>query len=337
MRISKYPLFIVFLGLITSSCSTSRKTTYVSPAMDELAKSYIDKYSNMAVSEMKRTGIPASITLAQGILESDFGRSTLARKANNHFGIKCHNGWTGDKIYHDDDKKSECFRRYDNAADSYRDHSDFLVNTSRYKSLFSLSSTDYKGWAHGLKRCGYATNPSYATLLIDNIEKYDLHSFDTGVKRRVSASNNGSGHSASLAGSSRPATSSSSQSYSSGNGGVVIGAGEARIQENNRVQYIIVRDGDTFESLAEEFQLLRWEIVKYNELKEGATLYAGQIIYLQPKRSKADVRYSTHVVKEGETMYVISQKYAIKTEALYKLNFMDEGSEPAAGKSLRLR
>src|SRR5512145_1526223 len=130
MRLSSSVVFLVSASLLIVSCSTSRKTSYVSPTMEGLAKGYVDKYGEMAVREMKRTGIPASITLAQGILESDYGRSSLTVQANNHFGIKCHNGWTGAKIYHDDDKKSECFRRYNSAEESFRDHSDFLLNTS---------------------------------------------------------------------------------------------------------------------------------------------------------------------------------------------------------------
>lgn len=300
--------------------------------MEGLAKGYVDKYGEMAVREMKRTGIPASITLAQGILESDYGRSSLTVQANNHFGIKCHNGWTGAKIYHDDDKKSECFRRYKSAEESFRDHSDFLLNTSRYKSLFSLSSTDYKGWAHGLKKCGYATNPSYAALLIDNIEKYELHAFDTGVKRRESKPDNRYESNTNIK------VSPPHQEVNNGSsGGIVIGAGQARSKELNRVIYVIVREGDTYESLAEEFQLLKWEIPKYNELSADAPLYVGQVIYLQPKRNKADVGFETHLVKQGDTMYLISQKYAVKVSSLYELNFMDPGTEPAVGKKIKLR
>jgi LysM repeat protein len=129
---------------------------------------------------MQRTGIPASITLAQGMLESSYGRSTLATKGNNHFGIKCHSSWTGAKIFHDDNRRGECFRAYNSALESYRDHSEFLVNGSRYSGLFTLSKTDYKGWAHGLKKAGYATDPKYAHLLIGKIEEYGLHAYDTG-------------------------------------------------------------------------------------------------------------------------------------------------------------
>ena len=140
---------------------------------------YINKYKDVAIRQMHKHKIPASIILAQACLESDNGNSTLARKANNHFGIKCHEGWKGKKYRHDDDARRECFRRYDNVIDSFTDHSYFLISGSRYNSLFDLKITDYKAWAHGLKAAGYATNPKYAKLLIDIIEDYKLYRYDT--------------------------------------------------------------------------------------------------------------------------------------------------------------
>jgi len=342
--------------------------------MSNLAQSYIDKYGDMAVREMKRTGIPASITLAQGMLESDFGRSSLARDANNHFGIKCHKNWTGAKIYHDDETRNECFRRYKSAEESFRDHSDYLTTTPRYKPLFSLSSTDYRGWAHGLKKAGYATNPQYASLLITNIERYGLHTFDTGSGRKAYAAASKSqsagkstnttagatgstgsttGSAGTAAGSapinnakinanvSKPAedtvSSYSDKTTYSSPGGIVINAGQGRVRELNRIQYIIVRDGDTFESLADEFQLLKWEITKYNELPSGASLTPGQIIFLQPKRNKADMGNDSCIFKQGDTMYLISQRYGIKLSALYEMNLMEPGIEPVPGKKITLR
>lgn len=175
----------IVLILLLNSCSSSRRTSRtVSPSgsTSSYVTEYINTYSGVAVSEMKRTGIPASITLAQGMLESGYGRSTLATKGNNHFGIKCHSTWTGAKIYHDDNRRGECFRAYSSALESYKDHSEFLVNGSRYRELFKLSGTDYKGWAHGLKKAGYATDPKYAHLLIGKIEEYGLHAYDTGAR-----------------------------------------------------------------------------------------------------------------------------------------------------------
>jgi len=347
---------IYFLAAVLTlySCSASRHAPTVSPTMSNLAQSYIDRYGDMAIREMKRTGIPASITLAQGMLESDFGRSSLARDANNHFGIKCHNNWTGAKVYHDDETRNECFRRYKSAEESFRDHSDYLTTTPRYKPLFSLSSTDYRGWAHGLKKAGYATNPQYASLLITNIERYGLHNFDASNGRKTYAATSGSksadkptsatgnttatGNTATV---SNPAED-TVRSYAdktaySAPGGIVINAGQGRVRELNRIQYIIVRDGDTFESIAEEFQLLKWEITKYNELAAGASLTPGQIIFLQPKRNKAEVGNDSCVYKQGDTMYLISQRYGIKLNALYEINSMEPGTEPAPGKKITLR
>ena len=327
-------LRIISFAVLTAglySCRTTRYQPSPSPAMSSLAQSYIDKYGEMAVREMKRTGIPASITLAQGMLESDFGRSPLATQANNHFGIKCHNTWNGAKAYFDDETKNECFRKYKSAEDSYRDHSDYLVTTPRYKSLFSLSPTDYKGWAHGLKKAGYATNPNYANLLITNIEKFGLHVYDTGNGKRVRYRQEQTQPEQK-----RVTYNTGSDQYSQ-QGGIVLNAGQGRIKELNRIQYIIVRDGDTYESLADEFQLLRWEIAKYNELKPDQPLVPGQIIYLQPKRSRADVGNDSCTYQDGDTMYLISQKYGIKLASLYEMNSMEPGTEPAPGTRIKLR
>jgi len=144
------------------------------PAVDPLVEAYIDMYRDAAIREMQRSGVPASIKLAQGILESGAGSSTLARASHNHFGIKCKSGWTGERVFHDDDEKGECFRKYTNPEESYRDHSDFLRNQPRYASLFALDPTDYRGWAQGLKQAGYATNPRYPDLLVQYIETYRL-------------------------------------------------------------------------------------------------------------------------------------------------------------------
>ena len=184
MKILRPALFL--LALYVVSCSVSKQTVQTTGAKDAYS-AYIAKYSGMAMEQMKQYGIPASITLAQGLLESDAGRSSLATKCNNHFGIKCHSDWTGRKMYHDDDERHECFRCYRSAEESFRDHSLFLVNGARYKSLFKLSVTDYKGWAKGLKAAGYATSPTYATKLIEIIERYGLDRYDskTGVRLKA--------------------------------------------------------------------------------------------------------------------------------------------------------
>jgi flagellum-specific peptidoglycan hydrolase FlgJ len=174
-------LSIISVVLLVASCRTKKPAVITRPGMvNASVQTYIEKYRDIAISEMKRTGVPASITLAQGMVESNYGQSRLATEAFNHFGIKCHNGWTGATIRHDDDHRNECFRRYRNAQESFYDHSDFLRTGSRYSFLFSLSPYDYKGWAHGLKKAGYATNPDYANMLIRKIEENNLALYDRG-------------------------------------------------------------------------------------------------------------------------------------------------------------
>jgi LysM repeat protein len=279
---------------------------------------YFEKYKDMAIREMKRSGVPASITLAQGALESGDGNSTLARVANNHFGIKCHEDWSGKRIYQDDDAKNECFRKYPSVEDSYRDHSDYLRAKSRYAFLFELDKTDYKGWARGLKKAGYATSPTYTERLVEIIEDFNLSQYDL-VDADARVPRERSHH---------------SRNRSSANSNITIAHG---IQERNRVKYVIAKAGDTYESMTVEFGKLSWEIAQYNDIRDADSLAPGQLVYIQPKRNKAEAGKSTHVVKEGETMYMISQLYAIKLERLYSLNRMNPGTKPSPGTVLQLR
>lgn len=274
-------------------------------------REYFETYKDMAIHEMRRSGVPASITLAQGALESGDGNSSLAKRANNHFGIKCHNDWNGKKVYHDDDAKNECFRKYASVEDSYRDHSDYLRAKSRYAFLFELDITDYKGWAKGLKKAGYATSHTYADKLIDIIEEFDLHGFD-GNSEKVKTRNP------------RPTA-------------YVNRIPSRNILERNRVKYVVAAAGDSYESLTDEFGKMSWEIPDYNDIANPDLLAAGQIIYLQPKRNKAELGKNTHTVKEGETMYTISQLYAIKLQRLYLMNDMNPGTKPSVGTQLQLR
>lgn len=327
-------LFIILISSIfLTSCSASRQAartktdsppiTVVSTGNAEL--DYINTYRDIAISEMKRTGVPASITLAQGMVESNYGRSELARKGNNHFGIKCHN-WTGGKIYHDDDKKNDCFRKYNSSEESFRDHSDFLKNGSRYSFLFNLSPTDYEGWARGLKKAGYATNPDYANMIIRKIEEENLSVYDKGytaAARSVKTLTKEPG-----------IESNSDVTASLGDG---IFAKASRVMVINRIEYIIVKDGDTREELEEQFNLLRWELPRYNELKNDFRLVPGQVLYLQPKRDKADVGKDNYTFSEGDTMHSVSQKFGVKLKSLYEMNRMAEGTQPEPGEKLWLR
>jgi len=272
---------------------------------------YIDTYKDLAMREMLRSGIPASIKLAQGLLESDNGNSRLAVKGRNHFGIKCHIDWDGRKIYHDDDEKNECFRRYNSVYDSYVDHTEFLSGKQRYAFLFDLEITDYKGWARGLKKAGYATSRKYADLLIRIIEENELQKYDLIALEEYDPEED-----VNL---------------------TTDDEGARKILINNRIDYIIVKPGDTFASLNEELDLLETELFRYNELTSDSVLNPGEILYLQPKRNRAEAGRKYHIVKEGETLYRISQVYGIKLEKLLQKNLLPPGAEAEPGMKLNLR
>lgn len=329
----KYIVILLLFPLILDSCSTSRPA--MQPATGELNDAgYIEKYKDLAISEMRRTGVPASITLAQGIIESDYGRSTLAREGNNHFGIKCHDDWNGQVIRHHDDRRNECFRKYRRVEESFYDHSDFLRNGSRYASLFNLDPTDYKSWARGLKQAGYATNPDYANMLIRKIEGNNLYYYD-----RIE--NLGEETAMAAPPSRVPETSIQVSNEGPGerqeNGTGALPSRVPRVLENNRIQFIIVKDGETIAMIEDKFQMLKWELSKYNELSSDFTPVPGQLLYLQPKRDRAEPGKETHTVSEGDTMYSISQKYGIKVSKLYEYNRMAEGEEPLPGTKVWLR
>lgn len=333
MRGRRY-LILMLVCFLSLSWSCRPVRTYVSAGqVPASTREYIDRYSVIAMSEMRRTGVPASITLAQGIIESGNGKSRLAVEGNNHFGIKCHNDWTGPTIRHHDDRRNECFRKYQSAEESFRDHSDFLRNTPRYRFLFDLDPTDYKGWAKGLKRAGYATNPDYAGMIIRKIEEYGLYEFD----RLVISGNSKKPDEILRNGKEADQPAVTVNEYDRMKSEREITDADDRVKENNRIKYIIVNEGDTKASIEKEHNLLRWELSRYNELPEDFEVTPGQILYLQPKRSKAEFGKEYHVVAEGETMYSISQLYGIKVEKLYIMNRMDKGTEPAAGTKLWLR
>jgi hypothetical protein len=300
-------------------------------------------YKDIAVGEMKRTGIPASITLAQAIVESDYGRSRLAREGNNHFGIKCHNGWTGQTIRHTDNSRNECFRKYPRAEESFFDHSDFLRSTSRYAFLFNINATDYKSWAQGLKKAGYATNPDYANMIIRTIEQNGLYSYDQGYKFPVTPvqpeakiQENKPRVNESVR-ETIPPVDSTKKIIQSAYRNEPVMARIPRISENNRVQFIIVKDGESKEKIENEFNLLKWELAKYNELKNYFIPVAGQMLYLQPKRDKAEPGVDYYTAVNGDTMYKIAQQFGIKLRSLYEMNRMTNGSEPEPGSKIWLR
>ena len=304
---------IILSALLISACKTIR---YTPPATSVTRSEYIATYSDIAVREMRRTGIPASIKMAQAILESGDGNSTLARRGNNHFGIKCHD-WTGRRIYHDDDKRNECFRRYSNPEESFLDHSEFLTGRQRYAGLFQLDPYDYKAWARGLKAAGYATNPQYDRLLIRIIEDNELYRLDTG--QLVSKSTGEFTENSKRVIDAEPT------------------AGSRNIQTRNRIKYIIAGEGDTYESISREMGLMRWELSRYNDFSPGSSISPGDIIYLQPKRIRAQRGMETHKVSKGENMWHISQLYGVRLDRLLRRNFMQKGEEPSPGDIIYLR
>ncbi len=276
---------------------------------------YINQYKDLAIEQMLRYRVPASITLAQGLLESRAGLSGLTVNGNNHFGIKCH-GWTGGTYYQDDDAVNECFRAYPNAYDSYEDHSKFLSNSRRYQSLFSLKITDYQGWAYGLKQCGYATSSTYAPQLINIIQLYKLYEYDS--KR-------------------------SYDKFLARRGGydknVNTLMGLHPIYTYNDNYYLKVRSGDSFKSLSKEVDIPSRALARYNEKNKNDILNDGDIIYLKKKKRKAEKAYKNrpHIVKNGQSMYDIAQLYGIRIKNLYKMNHLSPDYQIKVGDNIRVR
>ncbi|MFM7217472.1 MAG: glucosaminidase domain-containing protein, partial [Bacteroidota bacterium] len=279
-----------------------------------------------AVREMKKSGVPASITLAQACLESSDGNSPLAVEANNHFGIKCAN-WDGPSYYQDDDAPNECFRKYASVFESFDDHSSFLKNRPRYASLFQLEPTDYKSWAHGLKQAGYATDPRYAHRLITIIEEYQLNRYDV-----ESAS-------AEPLASTAPVAAPTPVFKRISSGKIFVPStppvniySDRKVLYNNGVPYILARPGDTFKSLAEELQLGYWQLPKYNEQSMETDLQTGQMVYIGPKKQYAAV--AEYTVAEGEGLHAVSQKLGVKSKYICRLNGLPESADLAPGTRL---
>ncbi|MEA3494415.1 MAG: LysM peptidoglycan-binding domain-containing protein [Bacteroidota bacterium] len=303
----------LFLGVILiflNSCSSSKKVTttkYVDPYQGKtindlnVTDRYIKTYRDVAIKEMNRARVPASITLGQGILESGNGNSYLASKGNNHFGIKCKGNWNGEKIYFDDDEKNECFRKYKSANASFKDHSEFLKNNKRYSDLFKLDSKDYKAWAIGLKKAGYATRRNYAELLIGVIEKHQLYIYDEQAVENMVASSEGL----------------------------------YKEFDYNKINATKVYAGDTYKKIASIKDIDLQSLLEYNDLSEDRSLKKGEIIYLGKKRSKA--KESFHIIKNEDRMYSVSQDYGLRLNKLYEYNLIEEGDEPAIGEIIYLR
>jgi LysM repeat protein len=320
MKLHKYIIFLSFALLWSGNIPLLAQP----PGERISKKEYIDRYKEIAIREMNAFHIPASITLAQGILESAHGNSRLAKIANNHFGIKCHKGWSGGTFYMDDDAKNECFRKYKNPETSYKDHSKFLSTRDRYAFLFNLKISDYKSWANGLKKAGYATNPKYPQLLIKIIEEHKLYEYDKFYgKKYTSSTNNGNNRGSN--------TSFSKKEYEE----VANTKNDRRVFLNNGIKFIYTRKGDTFYKIARDFNIYKYQIYKYNDLKRKDILAEGQMLYLESKKNKCNK--SVHTVRPGETLFDISQEYGIRLKKLAKYNNLKKDARLYPDQKIKLK
>lgn len=307
------PITITFLLISIMAFPQSRNKAYLA---------YIELYHQVAEKQQKEHGIPASIILSQGLLESGAGLSSFAIESNNHFGIKC-NDWTGDKIYRDDDVKNECFRKYNQVLDSYEDHAQFLKKRPRYSFLFELDPGDYEGWAHGLKKAGYATDPTYAFKLISLIEVYDLHRFD--IDPNAMGSN------------SKTDRMIMKQNESRGSIGSVSPFTSHVVVKVNGVKFVTIQPGDTYATIADEFRITEERIRKYNEVNSTVILHPGDRVFIDAKKKKAPKNCESHTVGEGESAHSISQDYGITIESIYKINKIPFTKGVVLGQVLKLR
>lgn len=304
---------------------------------------YIEQFATLAVEEMYRSGVPASITLAQGLLESRYGLSELAVKGNNHFGIKCHNNWNGKKIYYDDDAKGECFRKYPSPEQSYRDHSDFLRYRDRYKFLFDYNTTDYKSWANGLKKAGYATDPSYASKLIRIIEDYRLYEYDDKPASFAKSDRKSRKESKRVTVKvpdvlpPSPTEIEQAEALTEAQRQDFHFSISREVYKRNGVPFVKAMEGESYASIASANNLFLREILKYNDLAAEAQIAPGTEVYLRPKKSQAVKGLDKHVVEEGETMRSIAQRYGVRLKNLYKINEMADGSIIREGDIIKLR
>lgn len=306
---------------------------------DEAVEAYITQYKQLAIDEMIRTGVPASITLAQGILESNAGQCELTRESNNHFGIKCKEDWTGNVVYHDDDRRGECFRRYNSAEDSYRDHSDFLKNRPNYASLFNIDVTDYKDWAYGLKKAGYATNPRYAQSLITTIEKYDLEQYTDVALSQSNQLNVASSHVQSqqnieFANASYVQDQNTEQDTQQSTP-VILNYSFNSVFRINQTNVIYVPKGTSLLAIATQYNIPYKKLLEYNDLDNVDILTVPTLVYLDKKpRSGAK---DFHVVSPNENLHDIAQEEGVQLESLLAYNNLQKNIRPKTGDKILLR
>ena len=304
---------------------------------------YVDRYKSIAVAHMERYGIPASITLAQGILESDCGNSPLSRSSNNHFGIKCKRDWTGQRVFHDDDARGECFRAYGSVEASYEDHARFLDAQPRYDSLFVYPADDYHSWARGLKAAGYATAPDYAQRLCRIIEECQLYLLDRPQGEELYAARSRSRAEQAVEGfeaesSVNPLSPVSEERVDPDNFRVTINAYKGyNIYVTNGVNYVIAKQGDTFESLAGIFCVSAGNLRKFNDLQGKVQPVRGEQIYIDRKQKRWEGNARHHIVTEGETVTSVAQSYALREKSLRKLNKLKKDAVLRTGQTLRIQ
>lgn len=267
---------------------------------------YIDRYASLAVEHQTEYGIPASITLAQGLLESGAGRSTLASEGNNHFGIKCHKEWKGKSMLRSDDAPDECFRVYNTPEESFRDHSLFL-RRGRYLPLFDLEVTDYQGWAKGLKKCGYATDPNYAARLITIIERYSLYTYDQPGGMNAEET---SAFIHSMLVSTHP------------------------VRRSRGLHYVVATPGDTYATIAKEFNLKAKDLLNYNDVKKDGEIKAWEEVYLEEKHESAPEGIERVTIGEGESIHSVCQRYGVREKSVRDMN---PKAKDKSGTVLRLR
>jgi hypothetical protein len=294
-------------------------------AQDISVEEYISTYCNVAVAEMKRSGIPASVTLAQGILETEHGNSELVKKSNNHFGIKCKSDWTGESVRHTDDAPNECFRKYPKAEDSYKDHSDYLKTSPRYASLFQLDPSDYKGWAYGLKRAGYATNPRYPQIVISNIEKYNLQQYDTVTGKIANDL----------------AVTRSVEDESVVKNATLVSDNEEIINalkansKFNKLKALYASKGTSLLAIATAANIDLVKLLDYNDLKTDGLLKEDELIYLEKKNKQGNRDFSTSL--QNETLRDVAQNNGVQLKSLMQLNNMGENEILKKGTKIKLR
>ena len=315
----KRTLSILFITVVFSISTQAQKLS---------AEKYVEKYKDIAIREMKRMGVPAAITLAQGLLETENGNSDLVKKSNNHFGIKCKSSWTAAGVMHDDDAPGECFRSYKDANESYRDHSNYLRGSERYASLFTLKPTDYKAWAKGLRKAGYATNPKYPDILIKNIEQYNLQQYSLAAADEVPVIETNKY---------KDDKESPIQKNEETVHQVAVGSNEVletEVHVINKLQYIIGKKGISLLAIATENDINLNKLLSYNDLSEDGILKNDQVIFLQKKSKKGDKDF--YIVQQNESVYDVSQRNGIQLKYLLEYNQLTAKAKVVQGLKLYL-